>query len=84
MQPARIFSSPDAAKTSVALVAGLFTFGRSFMPDRFPQEAVMRDGKRVLIRPFTQADVDDLFEFFGRLPPDVRRFAWDNIEDRSS
>jgi len=53
------------------------------MPDRFPQEAVMRDGKRVLIRPFNQADVDQLFKFFGRLPPDIRRFAWDNIEDRS-
>ena len=53
------------------------------MPHRFPQEAVLRDGRRVLIRPFTADDTDALWEFFQELPPSVRRFAWHNIEDRS-
>lgn len=53
------------------------------MPDRFPQEAVLRDGRRVLIRPFTERDTDALYEFFQRLPVEYRRMAWDNIEDRT-
>lgn len=52
------------------------------MPDKFPQEAVLRDGRRLLIRPFEARDADALFRFFQRLPPEVRRFAWDNLEDR--
>ena len=51
------------------------------MPGRFPQEAVLRDGRHVLIRPFTRHDTQDLYEFFQRLPLEIRRFAWDNIED---
>jgi GNAT superfamily N-acetyltransferase len=47
----------------------------------FPQEAVLRDGKRVLIRPFTAPDTGPLWQFFQSLPADVRRFAWDNIDD---
>jgi GNAT superfamily N-acetyltransferase len=50
------------------------------MPHRFPQEAVLRDGRRLLIRPFTEHDTRPLFEFFQRLPPEVRRFAWDRID----
>ena len=53
------------------------------MPQRFPQEAVLRNGSRVLIRPFTARDTDSLWQFFHRLPPDVRRLAWHNIDDRS-
>ena len=53
------------------------------MPTRYPQEAVLRDGRRLLIRPFTEHDVDCLYEFFLRLPQDVRRFAWDRIDSRS-
>lgn len=53
------------------------------MPDRFPQEAVLRDGRRLLIRLFTEHDVDNLYEFFQRLPLDVRRFAWDRIDNRA-
>lgn len=52
------------------------------MAHRYPQEAVLRDGRRVLIRPFTEDDTQALWEFFQRLPPEVRRFAWDNIDDR--
>ena len=53
------------------------------MPHRYPQEAVLRDGRRVLLRPFTANDVDALFEFFGRLPMDYKRFAWDNVDNRA-
>ena len=53
------------------------------MPTHYPQEAVLRDGRRLLIRPFTEHDVDPLYEFFLRLPEDVRRFAWDRIDNRS-
>ena len=51
------------------------------MPHRFPQELALRDGRRVLIRPFTENDTRALWEFFQRLPADVRRFAWENIDD---
>ncbi|HEY3055733.1 MAG TPA: GNAT family N-acetyltransferase [Thermoanaerobaculia bacterium] len=52
------------------------------MPHRYPQEAVLRDGRRVHIRPFTTNDVDALYEFFHRLPNDYKRFAWDNVDNR--
>ena len=52
------------------------------MPTQYPQEAVLRDGRRLLIRPFTASDVDPLYEFFLHLPQDVRRFAWDRIDNR--
>lgn len=51
------------------------------MPDRFPQEAVLRDGRRVLIRPFAEHDTNALFDFFQGLPAEIRRFAWDPIDD---
>jgi GNAT superfamily N-acetyltransferase len=53
------------------------------MPHRFPQEAALRDGRRLLIRPFTEQDGAPLWDFFRRLPEEYRRFAWDNIEDRA-
>jgi GNAT superfamily N-acetyltransferase len=52
------------------------------MPHRYPQEAALRDGRRVIIRPFTGDDVEALFEFFQELPLSTRRLAWDRIEDR--
>jgi acetyltransferase len=51
------------------------------MPNRFPQEAALRDGRRLMIRPFTEIDAPGLRGLFRRLPADVRRFAWDNIDD---
>lgn len=54
------------------------------MPNRYPQEAVTRDGRRLLIRPMTAADGDGLYDFFLRLPEDSRRFAWNRIEDRAT
>jgi GNAT superfamily N-acetyltransferase len=53
------------------------------MPHRYPQEAVLRDGRRVFIRPFTDHDVDALYDFFRRLPLDYKRFAWDNVDNRA-
>jgi GNAT superfamily N-acetyltransferase len=53
------------------------------MADRFPQEALLRDGRRVLLRLFTENDTAALYDFFQRLPADVRRFAWDRIDSRS-
>ncbi|HKI05750.1 MAG TPA: GNAT family N-acetyltransferase [Thermoanaerobaculia bacterium] len=53
------------------------------MAIRYPQEAVLRDGRRLLVRPFTANDVDALYEFFLHLSPEVRRFAWDRIDNRS-
>jgi RimJ/RimL family protein N-acetyltransferase len=49
---------------------------------RYPQEAALRDGRRVLLRPFRPEDVDALHEFFMRLPEIDRRFAWERVEDR--
>jgi len=53
------------------------------MPHRYPQEAVLRDGRHVLIRPFKETDVDALYDFFHRLPLEYKRFAWDNVDNRS-
>lgn len=53
------------------------------MPIRYPQEAVLRDGRRLLVRPFTENDVDALYEFFLHLPAEVRRFAWDRIDNQT-
>lgn len=52
------------------------------MPHRYPQEATLRDGRRVLIRPMTATDTDALYEFFHTLPADIKRFAWDKVDDR--
>ena len=46
-------------------------------------EVVLRDGRRLLVRPFTENDVDSLYEFFLHLPQEVRRFAWDRIDNRA-
>ena len=54
------------------------------MPHRYPQEASLRDGRRILIRPFKESDVDHLHEFFMRLPQETRRFAWADIEKKST
>jgi GNAT superfamily N-acetyltransferase len=53
------------------------------MAIRYPQEAVLRDGRRLLVRPFAEKDVDALYAFFMRLPDEVRRFAWDRIDNRA-
>jgi len=52
------------------------------VPHRYPQECALRDGRRVLLRPFAEKDVDSLYEFFHRMPNEYRRFAWDNLDNR--
>ncbi len=37
----------------------------------------------MLIRPFVASDTEALWSFFQSLPPDLRRFAWHNLEDRA-
>ena len=54
------------------------------MPHRYPQETILRDGRKVLLRPFTEKDVDALYTFFQRLPISYRRFAWDAIDNRAT
>ena len=51
------------------------------MSHHFPTEAVLRDGKRLLVRPFQKEDAPNLLKFFQGLPADLRRFAWDEITD---
>jgi GNAT superfamily N-acetyltransferase len=53
------------------------------VPHRYPQEAALRDGRKVLLRPFEAKDTDALYDFFQRLPIEYRRFAWDPIENRA-
>jgi len=54
------------------------------MPIRYPQEAGLRDARRVTIRPFAAGDIDAVFEFFKRLPEDYVRCAWDRIDRRAT
>lgn len=53
------------------------------MYTRYPQEAVLRDGRRVLIEPFQERHSEALYEFFQRLPEATRRLAWDRIDSRA-
>ena len=53
------------------------------MFSRYPQEAVLRDGRRVLIQPFREHHTQALYEFFQRLPEETRRLAWDRIDQRA-
>jgi acetyltransferase len=53
------------------------------VPHRYPQECALRDGRRVLLRPFAEKDVDALYDFFHRMPVEYRRFAWDNLDNRA-
>ena len=52
------------------------------MPHRFPEEAVLRDGRRVILRTFSEKDIDGLHDFFHRMPLEYRRFAWDPVDNR--
>ncbi len=53
------------------------------MPNRYPQEAVLRDGRGLLIRPFAAHDGPALHNFFKALPLEARRSAWDPLDDPS-
>ena len=51
---------------------------------RYPTQTALRDGRKVMIRPFRAEDSDALHEFFSGLPREWRRFAWDPIESRAT
>ena len=53
------------------------------MPHRYPQQAALRDGRGVLLRPFAEKDTDALYDFFHRMPTEYRRFAWDNVDNKA-
>ena len=53
------------------------------MPNHYPQEAVTRDGRRLLLRPLSHEDSEGLYDLFQRLPLESRRFDWNRIDDRS-
>lgn len=53
------------------------------MPHRYPQQAALRDGRGVLLRPFAERDTDALYDFFHRMPAQYRRFAWDNVDNKA-
>jgi GNAT superfamily N-acetyltransferase len=53
------------------------------LPHLYPREAALRDGRRVLLRPFAEKDADALHDFFHRMPIEYRRFAWDNVDNRA-
>lgn len=55
---------------------------RAMTRNRYPTHTVLRDDRRVMIRPFREEDVDALHAFFSNLPAEWRRFAWDRIENR--
>lgn len=51
------------------------------MANRYPQEAVLGDGRRLLIRPFAAHDGEALYSFFTGLPVETRRSAWDHLDN---
>lgn len=53
------------------------------MPHRYPQEAVTRDGRRLLLRPLHRDDAQALYDLFQRVPLESRRLDWNRIDDRS-
>ena len=69
-----------APRPSGAVIDGR---SRRGMFSRYPQEAVLRDGRRVLIEPFQERHTEALYDFFQRLPESARRLAWDRIDSRA-
>ena len=53
------------------------------MSNHYPQEAVTRDGRRLLLRPLGHEDSEALYDLFQRMPLESRRLDWNRIDDRS-
>lgn len=47
----------------------------------YPKTITLKDGSRATIRLMEKTDVDDLFEFFGRVPKEDRLFLRDDVTD---
>ncbi len=52
------------------------------IPRHYPQEAVTRDGRRLLLRPLHHDDSNAVYDLFQRLPLESRRFDWNRVDDR--
>jgi len=49
--------------------------------DRYPRPVVLRDGRRVLLRPMTRDDEERLLEFFKGIPLSDRRHLAEDVTD---
>jgi GNAT superfamily N-acetyltransferase len=52
------------------------------MSDHVPCEVGLKDGTRVLVRRLAQSDGAALYAFFQRQPVELRRLAWDDVDNR--
>jgi RimJ/RimL family protein N-acetyltransferase len=50
--------------------------------DRYPREIVLRNGARLVFRPMERDDVDRLWEFFQRIPPEEKMFFRQDVSRR--
>lgn len=50
--------------------------------DRYPKEIALRNGTRVTFRPMVREDVDLLWDFFRRIPPEDRMFLREDVDRR--
>lgn len=51
------------------------------MLENYPKEAVLKDGKKIILRPMVKEDEQKLLAFFSRLPEKDRLFLRDNVTD---
>lgn len=50
-------------------------------PAEYPKEVKLKDGVKVVLKPFERKDKDALYTFFQRLPESDRLFLKDNVAD---
>jgi len=50
--------------------------------DRYPREIALRNGARLVFRPMDRDDVDRLWNFFGRIPPEDKMFFRQDVGRR--
>ena len=52
------------------------------MPNlEYPKEVKLKDGTKIVLKPFERKDKDALYTFFQRLPESDRLFLKDNVTD---
>src|SRR4030065_313962 len=47
--------------------------------NRYPREITLRDGARLTLRPMSREDVDRLWDFFRRIPPEDKMFFREDV-----
>ena len=50
--------------------------------DRYPREITLRDGARLVLRPMVREDVERLWEFFRRIPPEDKMYLRNDVSRR--